>query len=161
MECLRAFLKEKGFRIGSGIVTTVKTLSGGEASDDGVANYINSFREEVSPASITYSLSPVGESVLVAIDCDVSGAIERIDGYANARISDDIKSRFKISNIVAGSLDVVLVSGELKYRYKIRSFGPWGPSEDTEEMSVQEIGADILEYARKEIPKVFLPPEGK
>ncbi len=162
MECLPAFLKENGFRIGrSGIITIVKTLSGGDASDDGVANYINTFRDAVSPASMAYTLALAGDSVLVAVDCNVSGVLERIDKYADARIRDDIPSRFRISNVVSGSLVIISVSGELRYRYDIRSYGIMGEHVSTEEMHAPEVGADILEYARKEFPKEFLPPEGK
>lgn len=161
MECLRAFLKENGFKVGTGIVTTVNTLSGNDASDIGIANYINSFREAVSPASMSYTLALAGDSVVVAVDCDVSGVLERIDKYADARIQDDIPSRFRIPNVVAGSLVIISVSGELRYRYDTHSYGPMGVHETTEEMRVPEIGADILEYARKAFPKAFLPPEGK
>lgn len=161
MKCLSAFLKENGFRIGrSGIITIVKTLSGGDATDDGIANYINTFRDAVSPASLSYTLALAGDSVLVAVDCNVSGVLERIDKYADARIQDDIPSRFRISNVVAGSLEIISVSGELRYRYGTRSYGIMGTRETTEEMRVPEVGADILAYARKEFPKEFLPPEG-
>ena len=159
MICLHAFLKENGFRVGSGTVTTVKTLSGKDASDDGVANYINTFRDEVAPSSISYSLALAGDSVLVAIDCNVSNILERLDEYADARIHDDIVSRFRISNMISGSLEVLSVSGELRYRYKVQHTGMMGWREDTEEISVKEVGAAILEYARKTLPRCVLPPE--
>lgn len=161
MKCLRTFLKENGFKVGTGIITTVKTLSGDDASDESVANYINTFREAVSPASMSYTLALSGDSVVVAVDCNVSGVLERIDEYADARIRDDIPSRFRISNVVSGSLEIISVSGELRYRYDTRSYGIMGTRETTEEMSVPEVGASILEYARKKFPKEFLPPEGK
>ena len=159
MDCLRTFLKENGFRVGSGIVTTVKTLSGKDASDDGVANYINTFRDEVSPSSISYTLALVGDSVLVAIDCNVSAVLERIDKYADALINNDIVSRFRISNVVTGSLEILSVSGDLKYRYKVHHSGMMGWREDTVEISVKEVGESILAYARKTLPRCFLPPE--
>ncbi len=161
MECLRQFLKENGFRIGSGIVTIVKTLSGDDASDDGVANYINTFRDAVSPASMSYTLALAGDSVRVAADCDVSGVLARIDEYADACTKGDIISRFRISNVVSGSLEIFSVSGELRYRYDTRSYGTMGTRETTKEVSVPEVGTAILEYARKEFPKEFRPPEGK
>lgn len=161
MECLRAFLKENGFKVGTGIVTTVNTLSGNAASDIGIANYINSFREAISPASMSYTLALAGDSVVVAIDCDVSCVLERIDEYADARINADIPERFRISNVVAGSLKIISVSGDLRYRYNTRNHGIMGTSESTKEVSVKEVGASILEYARKTFPKAFLPPEGK
>lgn len=161
MECLRAFLKENGFKVGTGIVTIVNTLSGDAASDTGLENYINSFREAISPASMKYTLALAGEAVVVAIDCDVSGVLERIDKYADARINADIPERFRISNVVAGSLEILSVSGDLRYRYNIRNYGIMGTSESTKEVSVKEVGASILEYARKTFPKAFLPPEGK
>lgn len=163
MECLRTFLKENGFKVGTGIVTTVNTLSGNDASDIGIANYINSFREAVSPASMSYTLALAGDSVVVAVDCDVSGVLERIDEYADARIQDDIPSRFsfRISNVVTESLETISVSGDLRYRYNTRTHGIMGTRESTEEVRVKEVGDSILEYARKAFPKAFLPPEDK
>jgi hypothetical protein len=161
MECLRAFLKENGFKIGTGIVTAVNTLSGDDASDIGIANYINSFREAISPASMKYTLALAGDAVVVAIDCDVSCVLERIDKYADARINADIPERFRISNVVAGSLEIISVSGDLRYRYNVRTHGIMGSQEYTKEVSVKEVGDSILEYARKTFPKAFLPPEGK
>lgn len=161
MECLRAFLKENGFKVGTGIVTTVNTLSGNAASDIGLGNYINSFREAISPASMKYTLALAGEAVVVAIDCDVSCVLERIDKYADARINADILDRFRISNVVTGSLEIISVSGDLRYRYRTRTHGIMGTLENTKEVSVKEVGASILEYARKTFPKAFLPPEGK
>lgn len=161
MKCLRAFLKENGFKVGTGIVTTVNTLSGNDASDIGIENYINSFREAISPASMKYTLALAGDSVVVAIDCDVSCVLERIDKYADARINADIPERFRISNVVTGSLEIISVSGDLRYRYNTRTHGIMGSRETTEERSVKEVGDSILEYARKAFPKAFLPPEGK
>lgn len=161
MECLLTFLKENGFRVGSSITTTVKTLYGVDGSDDDLANYINTFRDKVSPARISYTLALTEDCVVVAIDCDVSAMLERIDDYADTWIRNDIPTRIRNSNVVPGSLEVISVSGELRYRYDTRSYGMMGMQEATEEVSAKEVGDAILAYARKEFPKEFLPPEVK
>lgn len=160
MECLCTFLNENGFRIGTGTITTVKTLYGEDGLDDGLANYINTFRDKVSPARVSYTIALAEDYVVVAIDCDVSAMLESIDKYAEARFRNDVPSRIKNSNVVPRSLEVISVSGELRYRYDTRSYEPMGIHESTVEVSAKEVGDAILEYARKAFPKEFLPPEG-
>lgn len=118
MDAVFTLLKAKQFNINAAnTITEVTTRSGTEASDDGLASFINACRED--PHFKDYKLIPCGsDAFIVAVDYSYEEGMQKLIEYASAIIKADLEEYFRGRRVKAGSFKLIFEDGKLCYQYE-------------------------------------------